>query len=154
VHTPQPGNSDHRPRPAPPALLATVSDAGEADRAIAEGADLIDASALRAGTAAAVRARHCDARLWTGSPGAVDVDTIAMAAGDAAAGDAAAGDAAADVSGTGDSLAAIVAAAAISTWLGTPVIRTRHVQPARRAIDMTLSIAGLRPPALTTRGLA
>jgi hypothetical protein len=149
VHTPQPGSGDHRPRPAPPALLAAVSDAGEADRAIAEGADLIDATALRAGTAAAVRARHTDARLWTGSPGAVDVDTIAMTAGDAAAGDAAAA-----VSGTGGSLAAIVAAATISTWLGTPAVRTRHVQPARRAIDMTLSIAGLRPPALTTRGLA
>jgi dihydropteroate synthase len=71
--------------------------------------------------------------LWTGSPAAVDADS---AAGD-----------------TG-SLAAVVAAAAISAWLGAPVIRTRHVAPVRRAIDMTASIAGSRLPALTTRGLA
>jgi hypothetical protein len=51
-------------------------------------------------------------------------------------------------------VAAVVAAAAISTWLGAAGIRTRHVPQVRRAIDMTSSIAGTRPPALTTRGLA
>jgi hypothetical protein len=51
-------------------------------------------------------------------------------------------------------VAAVVAAAAILTWLGAPAVRTRHVVAVRRAIDMTGSIAGTRPPALTTRGLA
>ena len=50
--------------------------------------------------------------------------------------------------------ARVVAVAAISTWLGAPVIRTRHTRAVRRAIDMTASIAGRRPPALTIRGLA
>jgi hypothetical protein len=51
-------------------------------------------------------------------------------------------------------VAAVVAVAAISTWLGVAGIRTRHVTQVRRAIDMTSSIVGTRPPALTTRGLA
>lgn len=51
-------------------------------------------------------------------------------------------------------IAAVVAVAAISTWLGASGIRTRHATQVRRAIDMTSSIAGTRPPALTTRGLA
>jgi len=50
-------------------------------------------------------------------------------------------------------VAAVVARAAVLTWLGTPAIRTRHVLPVRRAIDMTSSIAGTRLPSLTTRGL-
>jgi hypothetical protein len=50
-------------------------------------------------------------------------------------------------------VAAVVARAAVLTWLGTPAIRTRHVLPVRRAIDMTGSIAGTRLPSLTTRGL-
>jgi hypothetical protein len=51
-------------------------------------------------------------------------------------------------------VAAVVAVAAIGTWLGVAGIRTRHAAQARRAIDMTASIAGTRPPALTIRGLA
>jgi hypothetical protein len=35
-----------------------------------------------------------------------------------------------------------------------PVIRSRHTRAVRRAIDMTLVIAGTRPPARTIRGLA
>jgi len=50
-------------------------------------------------------------------------------------------------------VAAAIARAAVLTWLGTPAIRTRHVLPVRRAIDMTSSIAGTRLPSLTTRGL-
>jgi dihydropteroate synthase len=119
--------------PGPPALLAAVGRASEADRAITEGADLIDVTGMTADAAAAAGERVTPARLWTGSPAAVDADGVA---------------------GDADSLAAIVAAAALSTWLGAPVIRTRHVAPVRRAIDMTLSIAGRRLPALTTRGLA
>jgi hypothetical protein len=119
--------------PAPPALLAAVSDAGDADRAIAEGADLIDVTGITADAAAAIGERLPATALWTGSPAAVDAD---------------------DVAGEAVSLAAVVAAATISAWTGAPVIRTRHVAPVRRAIDMTASIAGRRLPALTTRGLA
>ena len=133
VHPSRPGGAAPGPRRAPPALVTPVSGVAEADHAIAEGADLVDVTGLTGQTAAAIRTRHPDARLWTGSPAAVDADRIAAA-------------------GRG-SPAAIAAAAALSTWLGAPAIRTRHIVPARRAIDMTLSIAGDRLPALTTRGL-
>jgi hypothetical protein len=110
---------------------------------IAAGADLIDASGLTGQDIAALRARHPGLRLWHGSPPAVDADQAAAGAGQAAAG---AGQAAAP--------AAVVATAAVLAWLGTPAIRTRHVLPVRRAIDMTSVIAGTGAPALTTRGLA
>jgi dihydropteroate synthase len=51
-------------------------------------------------------------------------------------------------------LAGIVAIAAISGWLGAAAVRTSHPQPVRRALDMTASILGTRPPARTVRGLA
>ncbi len=133
VHASQPGGAAPGARPAPPALLAPVSVAAEVGRALAEGADLIDVTGLAEPAVAAIRADHPGAPLWTGSPAAVDADSIAASAADSPAG--------------------VVAAAAISTWLGAPAIRTRHIVPVRRAIDMTLSIAGDRLPALTTRGL-
>lgn len=46
------------------------------------------------------------------------------------------------------------AVAAVCTWLGARVIRTRHVTEIRRCIDMTESILGRRPPAWAIRGLA
>jgi hypothetical protein len=46
------------------------------------------------------------------------------------------------------------AVAAVCTWLGASVIRTRHVTGVRRSVDMTESILGRRPPARTLRGLA
>ena len=118
----------------PPVLLTPVNDAAETGRAIAAGADLIDVTGLTGQAVAAIRAAYPDAPVWTGAPAAADADGIG-----------------ADAAG---SVAAVVAAAAISTWLGADVIRTRHVVPVRRAIDMTLSISGGRLPALTTRGLA
>jgi hypothetical protein len=151
------------------ALLTHVSDAAEAGRAIAGGADLIDVTGLPGAAVAAIRAAVGQARLWTGSPAAVDADALVADAlvADAVVADAVVADAvvpdavvpdaaAADGVGTGAGVspAAAVAAAAISTWLGAPVIRSRHVVAVRRAIDMTLSIAGDRLPALTTRGLA
>jgi dihydropteroate synthase len=48
----------------------------------------------------------------------------------------------------------IVAIAALSAWLGARAVRTRYPAPVRRALDMTASIQGTRPPALTVRGLA
>jgi hypothetical protein len=50
--------------------------------------------------------------------------------------------------------AGIVAMAALSSWLGAAVVRTRHPVPVRRALDMAASIRGIRPPARTVRGLA
>lgn len=115
--------------PGPALLVAIAATAAEADRAIAAGADMIDGAGLTTPDLAALRARHPGLRLWHGSPAATD----------------------ADHAGT---TAAVVATAAVLAWLGTPAIRTRHVLPVRRAIDMTCSIAGTRLPALTTRGLA
>ena len=117
-------------RPVPAVLIAAVGTAAQADRAIAAGADMIDAAGLSDQAVAAIRARHPGVRLWEGSPGAVDVDSLRAMP-----------------------VAAVVARAAVLTWLGTPAIRTRHVLPVRRAIDMTSSIAGTRLPSLTTRGL-
>ena len=111
-------------------LIAAVSTAAQADRAIAAGADMIDAAGLSDQAVAAIRARHPGVRLWEGSPGAVGVDSLRAMP-----------------------VAAVVARAAVLTWLGTPAIRTGHVLPVRRAIDMTSSIAGTRLPSLTTRGL-
>ena len=110
-------------------LVAAVASLTEADQAIAAGADMIDGSGLSEQDMAALRARHPGLRAWHGSPAAADAD------------------------GAGTP-AAVVATAAVLAWLGTPAIRTRHVLPVRRAIDMTCSIAGTRLPALTTRGLA
>ena len=135
----------HRPRrraraaappPGPPILIAAVSTAAEAGPAIAAGADMIDATGLSDQAAAAIRARDPGARLWAGSPAAADADGSGMT-----------------TSGPATPVAAAVARAAVLTWLGTPAIRTRHVLPVRRAIDMTSSIAGTRLPSLTTRGL-
>jgi dihydropteroate synthase len=51
-------------------------------------------------------------------------------------------------------LAGIIAIAALSSWLGAAVVRTRHPRQVRRALDMAASIRGTRPPARTVRGLA
>jgi hypothetical protein len=133
------GHTPRRPAPgtglppAPAVLIAAVSTPAEAGRAIAAGADLIDAAGLSDQAVAAIRARHPGARLWAGSPAAVGAD--------------------AGAGGRALPVAGVVARAAVLTWLGTPAIRTRHVLPVRRAIDMTSSIAGTRLPSLTTRGL-
>jgi hypothetical protein len=126
------GHIPRRPAPAtgaPPGravLIAAVSTAAQAGPAIAAGADMIDATGLSDHAVAAIRARHPGVRLWAGAPAAVDAD---------------------------GETPAVVARAAVLTWLGAPAIRTRRVLPVRRAIDMTSSIAGTRLPSLTTRGL-
>jgi hypothetical protein len=58
------------------------------------------------------------------------------------------------VPGDGPPGAAALAVAALSAWLGAAVVRTRHPQPVRRALDLTDSVRGVRPPARTVRGLA
>lgn len=50
-------------------------------------------------------------------------------------------------------LAAVVAAAALASWLGAAAVRTRHPAQVRRALDQAAVIRGLRPPARTVRGL-
>ncbi len=54
----------------------------------------------------------------------------------------------------GPDLAGLLAIIAVAAWLGADAVRTRHLAPARRALDMTASIRGLRPPAMAVRGLA
>lgn len=71
-----------------------------------------------------------------------------------AAGDAPPGPGPADGEGADQDQAGIVAMAALGSWLGAAVVRTRHPAPVRRALDMAASIRGLRPPARTVRGLA
>jgi hypothetical protein len=51
-------------------------------------------------------------------------------------------------------LAGIVAIAALSSWLGAAIVRTRYPLQVRRALDMAATIQGIRPPARTVRGLA
>lgn len=60
----------------------------------------------------------------------------------------------ADVDQKAATAAEAEAVAAVGTWLGASMIRTRHVTGVRRSIDMTESILGRRPPARTLRGLA
>lgn len=141
------------PRPLPRTLLLGVAaDPRQAARARAEGADLIDVRAVTPGALDAIRASLPAAVLWTDSPADADrlaaepVDTDRLAA--ELAGDMA------PAGGTPDPPAAVIATAAICAWLGAPVIRSRHTRAVRRAIDMTASIAGRRPPAHTVRGLA
>jgi dihydropteroate synthase len=56
--------------------------------------------------------------------------------------------------GEADEVSGAVAAAAVCAWLGVAAVRTRHIREVRRALDMTASIRGLRPPAWAVRGLA
>jgi hypothetical protein len=128
--------------PVPTLLLGIGADPQQAAQARAEGADLIDVRAATPGALAAIRAGLPGDVLWAGPPGdPVDADRLAARA------------AAADPAGQGPA-AAVIATAAVCTWLGVPLVRSRHTRAVRRAIDMTASIAGGRPPARTVRGLA
>lgn len=61
---------------------------------------------------------------------------------------------AAPTGGERDAEAAELAAASICAWAGARVFRTNHPRQVRLAVEMTDSLAGRRPPALTRRGLA
>jgi dihydropteroate synthase len=129
-------------QPLPTLLLGVGADPEQAAEARAEGADLIDVRAATPGALAAIRASLPGDVLWAGPPGDVaDADRLAARTGTA--------DPAGQVRP-----AAVIATAAVCTWLGVPLVRSRHTRAARRAIDMTASIAGRRPPARAVRGLA
>ncbi|MFH0242508.1 dihydropteroate synthase [Streptomyces sp. HK10] len=51
-------------------------------------------------------------------------------------------------------LTGTLATTAVSAWLGARVYRVHEVAETRQVLDMVASIAGLRPPAVTRRGLA
>jgi len=128
-------------------LLGVGTDPQQAAQARADGADLIDVRGASPGALAAIQASLPAEVLWTGTrDDPLDADQLAAAGAPRRAG-------AADPAG-GATPAAVVATAAVCTWLGAPIIRSRHTRAVRRAIDMTASIAGRRPPSRTVRGLA
>jgi len=141
-------HTEHGGQPLPTLLLGAGGDPQQAAQARAEGADLIDIRAATPGALAAIRASLPACMLWTGPPGdPVDADRLAATAGTA--------DPARTVDPAGQaSPAAVIATAAVCTWLGVPLVRSRHTRAVRRAIDMTASIAGRRPPSRAIRGLA
>jgi dihydropteroate synthase len=59
-----------------------------------------------------------------------------------------------DASAATRGLAGAEAIAAVCAWLGATVVKTRHVAPIRRSLDMAKSVLGTRPPAWAIRGLA
>jgi hypothetical protein len=123
-------------------LLGVGAGPQQAARARAEGADLIDVRAATPTALAAIAASLPGDVLWAGPPGdAVDADRLAAAGGMA------------DLAGQARP-AAVIATAAVCTWLGVPLVRSCHTRAVRRAIDMTASIAGRRPPTRAIRGLA
>jgi hypothetical protein len=117
-------------------LLGVGSVPQQAALARAEGADLIDARGATPEALATIRASLPAEVLWTDprtdllDAGPLDADQLAVTP------------------------AAVIATAAVCTWLGAPVVRSRHTRAVRRAIDMTASIAGHRPPSRAVRGLA
>ena len=117
-------------------LLGVGADPQQAAKARAEGADLIDVRGATRGALAATRASLPAGVLWTDQrTDPLDADELAAEAGAAGR-------------------AAVIATAAVCTWLGAPVVRSRHTRAVRRSIDMTASIAGHRPPSHAVRGLA
>ncbi|HSS89708.1 MAG TPA: hypothetical protein VLL69_10340 [Streptosporangiaceae bacterium] len=139
--------------PPPQTLLLGVgADPQQAALARAEGADLIDVRGATPGALAAIRASLPAGVLWT-DPRADPLDADKLAA--AAARQSGAVHRGGAVGPTSRATpAAVIATAAVCTWLGAPIVRSRHTRAVRRAIDMTASIAGRRPPAHTVRGLA
>jgi hypothetical protein len=116
-------------------LLGVGADPQQAALVWAEGADLVDVRGADPGALATIRASLPAGVPWT-DPWAHPLDADQLAA-------------AAQVTP-----AAVIATAAVCTWLGAPVVRSRRTRAVRRAIDMTESIAGRRPPSRTVRGLA
>jgi hypothetical protein len=127
----------------PPDLVRQAAHAG--------WAVLVDAD-LAAAQAARERAGHASGggeRAEAGTAGPAEAGPAEAGPAEAGAGSWPAARERADQDHAG-----IVAMAALSSWLGAAVVRTRHPVPVRRALDMAASIRGIRPPARTVRGLA
>jgi dihydropteroate synthase len=140
-------------------LLGVGADPWQAALARAEGADLIDVRGATPGALAAIRASLPADVLWTDPrPDPLDADPLDADKlhADPLDADQLAAAAAARRGGAAGQVtpAAVIATAAVCTWLGAPVVRSRHTRAVRRAIDMTASIAGHRCPSRTVRGLA
>jgi hypothetical protein len=133
-------------------LLGVGADPQQAALARAEGADLIDVRGATQAALAAIRASLPAGVLWT-DPRADPLDADKLAAAAARQSGAVHRGGAAGPAGRATP-AAVIATAAVCTWLDAPVVRSQHTRAVRRAIDMTASIAGRRPPAHTVRGLA
>lgn len=54
----------------------------------------------------------------------------------------------------GERLIGTLATTSISAWLGARVFRAHNISETRQTLDMVATIAGVRPPARTVRGLA
>ena len=116
-------------------LVAVLERPDQVPAALADGADLIDVTAWDQATRAAAGAHH-GGLAWDGDAAdVVDIDT-------------------ADGAGAPAPVAWVVAAAAVAAWQGAAMVRTAHVAPVRRAVDMAAAVRGDRLPALTVRGLA
>ncbi len=128
-------------------LLVSVPPDLVRQAALAGWAALVDADLAAAQAAREERVGH--------APGGGE-RAEAGAAGPAEAGPAEAGAGSWPTAGerADQDHAGIAAMAALSSWLGAAVVRTRHPVPVRRALDMAASIRGIRPPARTVRGLA
>ncbi len=114
-----------------PVLVGRAHTIDQAWQALTEGADALDVGDAEAGVVDAIRAGRGDGAIWRAGAGVFEADQVDRTP------------------------AGVVAVAAIMTWTGAaPAITTRHLRAARRAIDMTATIAGRRKPSLTVRGLA
>jgi hypothetical protein len=135
AHTPELAGSAHTPELAgsahTPVLVGSAHTIDQAWQALTDGADALDVADAEAGVVDAIRDGRGNGVIWRADAGVVDADQV------------------------GRTPAGVVAVAAIMTWTGAaPAVTTRHLRAARRAIDMTATIAGRRKPSLTVRGLA
>ncbi|MGO9294813.1 MAG: hypothetical protein ACLP52_13225, partial [Streptosporangiaceae bacterium] len=126
---------------------ATLVDADQAAAAAQAAAAVIPAGPALAGPALAGTALAGTALAGTALAGTAPDGT-------ALAGTALAGTAPDGADADPAAVAAVAAIAAISSWLEVTFVATRDVRAVRRALDMTASVRGTRPPARTVRGLA
>lgn len=165
-----------------PALVAVAATLDAASGAVSAGADIIDLGAAGPSGIAAFQAMHpgvafcaADARavltrqhslarvgeallicpdLTAARSCGLPADRLAVEVPPAGIAAAIRAGYAPLVDADQESVPASVAVAALSGWLGAALIRTRYPVQVRRALDMTATIQGLRPPARTVRGLA
>ena len=132
-------------------VVVTAAPPDVAALAAAGWAVLVDAdrsaAAVAAGTAGTAETAESAGAGVTAESAGVGVTAESAGAGETGRGLAGAGDVV-------PAVASVVAVAAVSSWLGAAIVATRQVRAVRRALDMTASIQGTRPPARALRGLA